>query len=165
MEVCIFWREKRYNYDLSCIPHFFNSFSMQSTPNDLIWIQILQKQRGLMRKLKFSACNSMVLLLYSRNNFFPYTKNAIATWLTFYLRNLPTCSDQLSEPLLSKGLSRLSFRFLEFLPLLWDPPEFNLTRMHFDEASGPSIVSVTRNFKFSLKKLCTAWKHRTINNL
>lgn len=76
---------------------------------------------------------------------------------THYLRNFPSCSGQFSEPLLSKGLSPLSFRFFEFLPmLLLFPPEFNLTRMHFDEASGPSTVSVTRNLKLSLKKLCIA---------
>lgn len=71
-----------------------------------------------------------------------------------HLRNLPTFSGQLSEPLLSKGLSLLSLRFLEFLPL----SDFNLTRMHFDEASGPSTTSVTRNLKCSLKKLCIAWQ-------
>lgn len=89
-----------------------------------------------------------------------FEQKAITIQAPFYLRNLPICSGQSSVPLLSKGLSPLSFRFLEFLPWLFWPPEFNLTRMHFEEASGPSMVSVTRNLKFFLKKLCTAWNSK-----
>lgn len=67
-------------------------------------------------------------------------------------------SGQLSEPLESYGLSFRSFLFLEFFPLPLLLPEFNRTRIHFDEESGPSNVSVTRNFILSLKKLWIAWK-------
>lgn len=44
------------------------------------------------------------------------TKKKKELWL-YYLRNFPLFSGQFSEPLLSKGLSPLSFRFLECLPL------------------------------------------------
>ena len=91
------------------------------------------------------------------------TKKKKELWL-YYLRNFPLFSGQFSEPLLSKGLSPLSFRFLECLPLFLWPPVFNLTRMHFDEASGPSTTSVTRNLKFCLKKLCIAWKTQKVRD-
>ena len=83
-----------------------------------------------------------------------------------YLRNFPGWSPQSCEPLLSNGLSNLSFLFRQLLPF-WFPADLGHTRMHFDESWGPSIVSVTRNLNFSLKKLCTAWsitKKITVSN-